>query len=332
MPELPEVETVVKGLNQKVRGLTIRDVWSDWPKYFKPHKSLAKFKNYVVGKKIIKATRRGKNILIELSDPPRRGQDEASGHLLLIHQKMTGHLLVGKWQHNKRGDGRTRTSGYWQSREPGPLSDPINDFIHLMFFLNNGQQLALSDVRKFAKVLCASKAEILKSEDLASLGPEPLEEGFTFLKFKGLFRNNPSTIRQAHGGEQGRTTSSGRRRGRIKQVLMDQNFIVGIGNIYSDDILYDSKIHPLSRVEKLKEAQIQALYKSIKKILKKALALGGTSIDDFRDTAGKKGKYTEVRLVYQKTGQKCPRGHIIKRIKLGGRSAHFCPTEQKLYK
>ena len=319
MPELPEVETIVRGLNQKVRGLTIRDVWSDWPKYFKPHKSLAKFKKHVVGKKIVKATRRGKNILIELLGLPRREQGKAGGHLLLIHQKMTGHLLVGKWQHNKGGDGRTRTSGHWQSREPGPLSDPINDFIHLMFFLSNGQQLALSDVRKFAKVLCASKVEILKSEDLASLGPEPLEGSFTFLKFKNLFRRNP-------------LTGSGPKQGKIKQVLMDQNFIAGIGNIYSDDILYDSKIHPLSRVEKLKEAQIQALYKSIKKILKKAVALRGTSIDDFRDTSGKKGKYTEVRLVYQKTGQKCPKGHTIERIKLGGRSAHFCLAEQKLYK
>ena len=173
MPELPEVETVVKGLNQKVRGLTIKDVWSDWPKYFKPHRSLAKFKKQVAGKKIIKAARRGKNILIELS----------GGKLLLIHQKMTGHLLVGKWQHNKKGDGRTRTSGYWQSKGPGPLSDPKNDFIHLMFFLSNSQQLALSDVRKFAKVLCASKEEILNSEDLTSLGPEPLETGFTFIKF-----------------------------------------------------------------------------------------------------------------------------------------------------
>ncbi len=113
---------------------------------------------------------------------------------------------------------------------------------------------------------------------------------------------------------------------------MDQSFIVGIGNIYSDEILYKAKIHPLSRVEKLKASQFRVLYLFIRKILKKAIKLRGTSIDDFRDTAGRKGKYGEVIMVYQKKGQKCPQGHVIKRIKLGGRSGHFCPVEQKLYK
>ena len=299
MPELPEVETVVKGLNQKVRGLTIKNVWSDWPKYFKPHFSFKKFKHHVVGRKVIKASRRGKNILIELSD----------GHLMLIHQKMTGHLLVGTWRHNQKGDGRTKTSGFWQPVKAGPLQDPMNDFIHLMFFLNNGTQLALSDARKFAKVLCGPKEEVLKSEDLKQLGPEPLDPDFNFNKFKRLFKS---------------------KRGRIKQVLMDQGFIAGIGNIYSDEILYGAKIHPLSRAEKLKEQQLKAIYRAMKKILKKAIKLRGTSIDDFRDTAGKKGYYAQARLVYQKEGEKCPKGHIIKRLKIGGRSAHYCPKEQEL--
>ena len=120
--------------------------------------------------------------------------------------------------------------------------------------------------------------------------------------------------------------------GRIKQVLMDQNFIAGIGNIYSDEILYVAKIHPLSRLEKLGGKQITVLYRAMRDILEKAVKLRGTSIDDFRDTSGKKGYYAQARLVYQKEGEKCPRGHIIKRIKLGGRSAHFCPVEQKLFK
>ncbi|RJQ14319.1 bifunctional DNA-formamidopyrimidine glycosylase/DNA-(apurinic or apyrimidinic site) lyase [Candidatus Parcubacteria bacterium] len=299
MPELPEVETVVRGLNRKVRGLKIKDVWSDWPKYFKPHLSLFKFKKHVVGKKINIVHRRGKNILFNLSD----------GHVLLIHQKMTGHLLIGNWIYNPKGDGRTRTSGFWRPVSHGPLQDPRNDFIHLMFFLNNGRQLALSDARKFAKVLCGPREEIFGKKDISSLGPEPLDAGFAFEKFKDLFKN---------------------KKGRIKQVIMDQNFIVGIGNIYSDDILYSAKVHPLSRVENLPDSILKKIYKATRTILQKAIRLGGTSIDDFRNIDGKKGYYDKARLVYQK--EKCPKGHFIKRIRVGGRTASFCSKEQRIYK
>ena len=120
------------------------------------------------------------------------------------------------------------------------------------------------------------------------------------------------------------------KKGKVKQVLMDQQFIVGIGNIYSDEILYTAKIHPLSRVEKLKEPHIKAIYAAIKKILEKGIKMRGTSIDDFRDTYGKKGNYGNVLLVYQRTGKKCPHGHLIHRIKVAQRSAHFCPTCQRL--
>jgi formamidopyrimidine-DNA glycosylase len=171
--------------------------------------------------------------------------------------------------------------------------------------------LALSDLRRFAKFLCGPADVILNTPDLKNLGPEPLESSFTYEKFKKLFVG---------------------KRGRIKQVLMNQSFIVGIGNIYSDDILYESKIHPLSRVEKLKELQLKALFAAIKKILKRGVKNRGTSVDDFRDTAGRKGNYGSRILVYQKYGQNCPHGHKIDRLKIGGRTAHFCPKEQKLYK
>src|SRR3989344_8478182 len=89
---------------------------------------------------------------------------------------------------------------------------------------------------------------------------------------------------------------------------MDQQFVVGIGNIYSDEILYVAKIHPLSRVEKLKEVHIKALYSAMRKILVKGIKMRGTSSDDFRDTYGKKGNYGSVILTYQKTGEVCRRG------------------------
>lgn len=284
------METVVRDLQKRVVGRKILDVWTDWPKYFKGM-SLAQFKKHVVEKKILGVSRRGKNILIEVSD----------GHLILVHLKMTGHLLAGEWE-NK--------SGVWKPNgKSKEMQDPKNGFIRLIFFLDSKQypMLALSDLRRFAKVVCGPKEEILNSPDLKSLGQEALE--LTYQDFRELFKT---------------------KKGKIKQALLDQSFVVGIGNIYSDEILYVAKIHPLSRVEKLKEANIKVLYLAMKNILKKGIKMRGTSSDDFRDTYGKKGNYGSVILTYQRHGQKCAKGHIIHRAKVAQRSAHFCPVCQKL--
>ena len=296
MPELPEVETVVRDLQKRVVGREILDVWTDWPKYFKGI-SLAQFKKHIVGKKIVGVSRRGKNILIEISNR----------HLILVHQKMTGHLLLGKWE--------KRHETWFPIGKSKEMRDPKNGFIRLIFFLNSKKfpMLALSDLRRFAKVVCGPKEKILNLPDLKNLGPEALE--ISYKDFRELFKT---------------------KKGKIKQVLLDQSFVVGIGNIYSDEILYAAKIHPLSRVERLKEAHIKALYSAMRKILEKGIKMRGTSSDDFRDTYGKKGNYGNVILAYQQQGKKCGRAafvktsasqrHIIQRIKVAQRSAHFCPS------
>lgn len=290
MPELPEVETVVRDLQKRVVGRRILDVRTDWPKYFKGM-SLVQFKKHVVGKKILGVSRRGKNILIEIS----------SSHLILVHLKMTGHLLAGKWSQEK---------GIWRPVGAAKeMHDPKNGFIRLIFFLDSKEypMLALSDLRRFAKVVCGPKEKILNLPDLKNLGPEALQ--ISYREFKDRFKY---------------------KKGKIKQVLLDQSFVVGIGNIYSDEILYLAKLHPLSRVEKLKESHIKALYLATKKILEKGIKMRGTSSDDFRDTYGKKGTYGKVILTYQRHGQKCSKGHVIHRAKVAQRSAHFCPVCQKL--
>ena len=309
MPELPEVETIVGGLNKKARNQKIVDLWHDWPKYFKQIGGEKIFRKHVIGKKILEFRRRGKNILIHLSDD----------HLLLVHQKMSGHLLIGRWKKNeavrfstnKGGLDKSWSDQKWIPDHPqGPLTDPMNRFIRIIFFLDSGKMLALSDLRRFAKILCGPEQEIIALPDLALLGPEPLE--ISFGEWKKLFDN---------------------KRGKIKQVLMDQNFLVGIGNIYADEILWLSKIHALTPVDKLKIKDLKTLYEATKKILKKALRLRGSSIDDYRDAEGRLGAYHTKRYVYQRESEPCQRcGTIIKRIKIGGRSAHFCPKCQKLYK
>ena len=301
MPELPEVQTVVDDLNKKVVGRRIQDVWLDWPKMIKDpldqqknkiaHKHVAIFEKSLRGEKILKVKRRGKNILIYLS----------GDKLLLVHQKMTGHMLVGRWE--------------IQGKKVIPLEpkavveDPYNKYIHLILYLDNGKMLALSDLRKFAKAILGEREQIENLSELVNLGPDALDLSFKFTKFVKLIKSEKR---------------------KIKQVLMDPEVIAGIGNIYSDDILWAAKIHPFRPANKLSLNDLKNLYKAMRSILIKAVKLRGTSTSDFRDTAGKKGGYADYLLVYQREGESCLRCRTkIKRINIVGRSAHFCPKCQR---
>jgi formamidopyrimidine-DNA glycosylase len=289
MPELPEVETTTRDLNKKILKKIIFDFWTDSPKMVKKPKNISQFKKELDKRKIEKVWRRGKNILFQLS----------GNKTLLIHQKISGHLLLGKWKRLKSG---------WKASSRD-LSDKVNTFIHLIFVFDNNQMLALSDPRKFAKVELWNTDGLLQSEFFQKLGPEPLEKNFTFEKFKQTLKNKT---------------------GKIKQVLMNQEIIAGIGNIYSDEILFKAKINPLRKANELKEKELKQIYSATKTILKQAIKLKGDSFSDYRTIAGKKGRFQEKNAVYQKDGQKCRRcGAIIKKVKIGGRSAHYCPRCQK---
>ncbi|MDD4990343.1 MAG: DNA-formamidopyrimidine glycosylase [Candidatus Pacebacteria bacterium] len=290
MPELPEVETTIRGLKPKVLHRTFIDIWTNYPKLVKKPASFLDFKSQIKGKRILNIKRAGKNILFELS----------GDLVMLVHQKMTGHLLYGKWKEE---------NGKWISQNEGPIkSDPQNRFLHLIFFLDNGFQIALSDLRKFAKIELWKKGELNTAYTLKDLGPDALKVSLT--QFKNRLQ---------------------KKKGKIKQVLMDQSVIAGVGNIYSDEILFEAKVHPAKLVIGLKENQISAIYKAMKRILALAVKNKGTSISDYRVPTGEKGHFSEMRKIYRKTGQKCPRCKgIISRLKMGGRSAHFCPKCQKL--
>ena len=297
MPELPEVQTIVSDLRKILPGLKIAGIETDWEKMFK-NTSFNAFKKEIVGEKILDVRRLGKNILIDLS----------GGKTILVHQKMTGHFLYGKWEPATppvAGEAR------WLGKEAGPLrDDPQNRFIHLVFDLSNSQQLALSDLRKFAKVLLWPTGKLSELEDINNLGPDPTAEDFDFNKF------------------QERLTG---KKGKIKTVLMDQSVFAGIGNIYSDEILWLAGIHPLRPVSSLTKEELKSIFTSTKKILKKAIEARGTSDSDYRDPSGNKGEYQKMLYVYGLEGEKCQKkdGGLIARLKIGGRSAHFCPIHQK---
>ncbi len=303
MPELPEVQTTVTGLSRTIVGLKIDDVWTDYNSpYFKGSNTIKDplyfkyFKKAVLNRKVVGVSRRAKNILINLD----------SGATLLIHMKMTGHVIIGNYNFNKK---------IWTPapNERKALHDPFNRFIHFVITFSNNKQLVLCDMRKFAKVT------LIENDAMEQLhkefGPEPLNKDFTIILFKKQLSKKPH--------------------GKIKTVLMDQSIISGVGNIYSDEALFRSGIHPEERVENISDKKMLELYKATVRVLKKGIDFGGDSMSDYRNVNGEKGKFQEQHEVYRKTGLPCSikingkicKG-IVQRKKVGGRSAHFCSVHQ----
>ncbi len=299
MPELPEVETSVNSLKKELLGLEIIDIWTDLPKAIK-NLSAQRLKTKLKGEKILDIQRRAKLIIFLLSN----------NKILLAHQKMTGHFLVGKWRYSAKAKRK------WLPLEQGPLQDKINDYFHLVFWLNDGRQLAFSDLRKFGWIKFYQNIKLHHIPEIKKLGPEPLSPSFT---------------------AQSLAQRLGNTRRPIKKALMDPQLLAGIGNIYSDEILFLSRIHPLTPANSLNNQQIKSLHKAIRQILKQAIKYKGTTIlsgaEEFRLPRGERGKYQEKRHIYRKTGEPCPVcGQKIKRIKVGQRSSHFCPKCQILPK
>lgn len=305
MPELPEVQTTVDGLNETVVGKTIIDVWTNYKSSFKPHAGTIKDTSYfpiftkeVVGQKIVKAERIAKNILIHLQNKK----------IILIHMKMTGHLLYGTYHktHDQKDPWRPIES------ETVALQDPFNRHIRLVFSLSNKKHLVLSDMRKFAKVLLIDS---IHNPHLTHIGPDPLADTCTYTVFKERLSKKKS--------------------GPIKSILMDQTVIAGVGNIYSDEALWLSGIHPEESVHKVlqDEKSLTLLYKSIIQVLKKGIDFGGDSMSDYRNIKGERGKFQGQHNAYRKTKEPCKKkgckGTIVRKV-VRGRSAHFCSVHQTL--
>jgi len=310
MPELPEVTTTVMGLKKVLPGLVFLGVWTDLSKKnqkIKQFKDTIKnesffklIKKQLLGKKIIQVERRAKNILIHVS----------GGYTILIHLKMTGHLLYGKYVFSKKDKVWTP-----DAKERKSLFDPYNRFIHVVFSLSNGKHLVFCDSRKFGKITIVPTKEIGTSSHLKNIGPEPLEKNFTFSLFENRLLLKPNW--------------------KIKTTLMDQSIIAGIGNIYSDEMLWLSGINPESETGKIPKKYLLSLYKSMQKVLSAGINFGGDSMSDYRNIHGERGDFQNHHNVYKKKGSLCLkrgcRGVIIRKI-INGRSAHFCDKHQKLFK
>ena len=307
MPELPEVHTTATGLARVARGKTILDVWTNLDSKDTRNTETHKNKNYfktmrarLRGAKVLAVTRRAKNILVEL----------ANGYTMLIHLKMTGHLMYGKYIFDKK-----KNEWSVDPREKNDaLRDPYNRFIRVVFSLSDGKHIAFSDSRKFGKIVVVPTREIHNSVHLSALGPEPLDKKFTLAKFKTAILRRPSAP--------------------LKAVLMDPSVIAGIGNIYSDEMLWLAGIHPLSKPSKVPSEKMKLLFSSMQKVLKRGIDFGGDSMSDYRDIDGRPGKFQNKHNAYRLTGKTCKKpgcSGTIKRIIVGGRSGHYCDEHQKLF-
>ncbi|MFH0929906.1 MAG: bifunctional DNA-formamidopyrimidine glycosylase/DNA-(apurinic or apyrimidinic site) lyase [Candidatus Moraniibacteriota bacterium] len=292
MPELPEVQTIIDDLNRKIKGDTITGFWSDWKKIVRM--PVEKFEKEIKGKKILSASRIGKNIFLNLS----------GGKTIYIHLKMTGHLLVKcppKADQPRAEKAKNDKKNYFNEK--------VNQYIHHIFYLKSGRTLEFSDLRKFGKIILEDTDKIDKIKEINSLGVDAMSKEFSLEKLNELL--------------EGKKT-------KIKLLLMDQSKIAGIGNIYVSEMLFEAGILPTRPAEKVNLEERKKLYRAIKKTLEKGIKLRGTSDSDYRDTAGAPGRFQKVLKVYRRAGKRCPKcDTIIQRTKLGQRGTFFCPVCQR---
>ncbi len=316
MPELPEVQTTSSQLNTVLPRLKIKDVWADWPRQIR-NMSVEELRSGLVGKTVLRVHRRGKNVLIEFKQ----------GLTLLIHMKMTGHLMYGKWKNsgslasNPNPEARLpnaiqKTNGHkkivWKSKLGGAFDDPYNRFIHFLLHLSNGYDLAFCDTRKFGRIELIETKLLHENVSLSKLGPDAMSPELTPKRLQELLSKKPNSP--------------------IKPTLMNQTVVAGIGNIYADELLWLCGIHPLERIKNIPTKSFGVMHRAMQKIFAHSISVGGDSASDYRNIYGERGGFQHLHRAYRQTGKPCSKRNckgVIKRIVIGQRSAHYCPEHQK---
>lgn len=274
MPELPEVQTVVTGLQQTIIGKTIESVTFDWPKGF-PNDEL-EVQDHLIGSTIESVSRRAKVIRIDLN----------SGYCLLVHLKMTGQLV------------------YEVPIFPDKTTRVVVTF-------EDGTKLFFNDQRKFGWMMLLPQVAVDELPSIKKLGPEPLSDEFTWevLKTRALRHKKSS----------------------IKATLLNQTVLAGMGNIYTDEALFLSGIHPARLTATLSDDEFVLLHRHIREVLQKSIDLGGSSRQNYLMVDGTKGDYLDDPYVYGREGKSCKRcGSMLEKSKVAQRGTHTCPHCQRM--
>ena len=283
MPELPEVETIMRGISPFLEGATIKriklnraDLRWPFPKNFTSRLKEAK---------VLNLKRRSKYILIDLN----------TGETLLIHLGMSGKILVSD----------SKIGNYFYEYSKG------SDHDHVIFELNDGTKLTYNDPRRFGAMDLAKTDDLNNHKFLEKLGPEPLGNNFNsdYLKTELSKRESP-----------------------IKNVLLNQSVVAGLGNIYVCEALFMSGISPKKRASKISKIKCEELVRNIRAVLMSAIEAGGSSLKDFTDIQGNSGYFQFEFYVYGRENECCKIkncGRKIKRISQSGRSSFYCPSCQR---
>lgn len=293
MPELPEVETIARGLAKRVIGDIIESVWlGSKPEPLKsPAREIAVT---LENSRISDVQRMGKHIVIDLQrQPPGSGSKK-------ITKKFARKLQVKADSHSSRAQWIVHL-GMTGSMLVCPPDAEIEKHTHLIAKLASGRELRFVDPRRFGRL------SISRNGDFEAGGFEPLDiDREAFVK---LFR--------------GRKTP-------IKSALLNQKLLRGVGNIYADEALFRAGIRPRRQAASLSREQLGKLFTSVQEVLKEAIALGGSSISDYVDADGDEGFFQLQHRVYAREGKRCLICQTpVKRIVIAGRSSHYCPKCQR---
>jgi formamidopyrimidine-DNA glycosylase len=308
MPELPEVQTVVTELNKKLKNRKIKRVVihnaklvSVGPKTVSnirvPSQPIVNlFTKLLAGRKFVSVKRRGKMLIFDLDGPLT----------MLVHLKMTGQFIF----EDKKLKAKTGSQYKVLNKLSAPLVKLPSKHTHVIFEFTDGSTLFYNDIRQFGYLRIVEDKDIDQVKEFQDYGPEPLEKTFTFEVFQNSLKM--------------------RKKIPIKLALMDTKVVVGIGNIYSDEILYHAKVLPGRSVDSLSIKELKAVFDQIKPVLHMGVKYKGSSVGDFIRTDGKWGTMGKHHYVYGRKGQACKVcGTIIQSTKMGGRTSSFCPKEQK---
>ncbi|MGB7267715.1 MAG: bifunctional DNA-formamidopyrimidine glycosylase/DNA-(apurinic or apyrimidinic site) lyase [Terracidiphilus sp.] len=290
MPELPEVETIARGVHKRASGDRIVQAWfSSLPQPFKTPQSIQS--RGLAGRTILAVHRTGKHIVLELGPSgatSHQGMQKRSLHAgnaatpaaqWIVHLGMTGRLLVTNHD------------------------SPVAPHTHARLDLASGRELRFVDPRRFGRL---ELRDLRRNDAFPAPGSEPLTIGET--EFAALF----------HG-----------RRLPIKAALLNQTLLAGVGNIYADESLFQAGIRPRRRTNRLTLAELERLRLALRQVLNQAIRLGGSSVSDYVDADGERGFFQLEHCVYQRTGEPCPRCQtLIRRIIVAGRGTHYCPRCQ----
>ena len=288
MPELPEVETVRRGLANRLDQFVISDLEVCRDRAIASPGGPECFEAGLVNCRVGDWTRRGKYLYAELHRPGLSKPDspEENAGYWGVHLRMTGQF---QWIENDTPPCKHTRVRFWNAK---------------------GQELRFVDLRSFAEMWWVPPNIAVESiiTGLKKLGPEPFSQDFKTQYLQERLKGSTRSI---------------------KAALLDQSIVAGTGNIYADESLFAAGIRPETAAGQLNRKQLDKLRECLIEILELSIGAGGTTFSDFRDLEGVNGNYGGQAAVYRRTGQPCPRcGKAIERIKLAGRSTHWCSSCQ----